>query len=243
LKGAVLKTARRCEASRGFESHPRRLAKRKRPICSASGTRVPSIALCASYRLKPLTTAQNWRPLAQNWRAIYCPRRLRRPRLALVETITLDTMLLQDYWKRRPRKDVIKRLIELAGEDRVDLAVTARIREDVPDEQLANEIDNLSELNVRETGSVTRLGYWVLGRDRLASDDFADYERELGERAGKGEKIPDWRDLDHLHAHFLEGRDIFLTWDDGILGLSEELKARFGIVVLRPDEYLRRLVS
>jgi hypothetical protein len=30
----------------------------------------------ASYRLKPLTTAQSWRRLAQNWRAIYCPRRL-----------------------------------------------------------------------------------------------------------------------------------------------------------------------
>lgn len=128
-----------------------------------------------------------------------------------MEKLTLDTMLLQDYWKQRPRKDSIEKLLELAREGRVDLAVTARVREDVPDEPLASEIDNLSELNVRETGSVTRLGYWRLGRDRLASDDFADYERELGERADKGEKIPDWRDLDHLHAHFLEGRDIFLT--------------------------------
>jgi hypothetical protein len=104
----------------------------------------------------------------------------------------------------------------------------------------ASEIDKLSELNVRETGSVTRL-YWVLDRDRLGSDDFADYEQELGERVGKSEKIPDWRDLDHLHAHFLEGRDIFLTWDKGILGLAKELRARFGFVVLRPDDYLRAL--
>jgi hypothetical protein len=165
------------------------------------------------------------------------------PRLARVEMVTLDTNLLQDYWKQRRRKDAIERLLKLAREGQVDLAVTARIREDVPDEPLASEIDNLSELNVRETGSVTRLGYWVLGRDRLASDDFADYERELGERAGGGEKVPDWRDLDHLHAHFLERRDLFLTWDEGILRLADELKARFGIAVLRPDEYLQRLVG
>lgn len=89
---------------------------------------------------------------------------------------------------------------------------------------------------------MTRLDYWVLGRDRLGSDDFADYEQELGERVARGEKIPDWRDLDHLRAHFLEGRDIFLTWDKGILGVAKESRARFGIVVLRPDEYLRGLV-
>jgi hypothetical protein len=160
-----------------------------------------------------------------------------------MEKLTLDTMLLQDYWKQRPRKDAIQKLIELAREGRVKLAVTARIREDVPNEPLAREIDKLSELDIRETGSVTRLGYWVLGRDRLGSDDFADYERELGERAGKGEKIPDWRDLDHVHAHFLERRDIFLTWDNGILGLAKELRARFGIVVLRPDDYLRALLG
>ena len=155
-----------------------------------------------------------------------------------MDKLTLDTMLLQDYWKQRPRKAAIERLVELAEKDRVDLAVTARIREDIPDEPLAKEIDNLSTLKIRETGSITRVGYWVLGRDRLASDDFADYEQELGERARKGEKVPDWRDLDHVHAHFLERRDIFLTWDEAILGLSNELDARFGIVVMRPDEYL-----
>jgi hypothetical protein len=74
-----------------------------------------------------------------------------------VEKLTLDTMLLQDYWKQRPRKDAIERLVKLAGQGRVDLAVTARIREDVSNEPLASEIDKLSELNVRETGSVTRL--------------------------------------------------------------------------------------
>ena len=59
---------------------------------------------------------------------------------APVEKLTLDTMLLQDYRKQRPRKDAIERLVKLAGEGRVDLAVTARIREDVPNEPLASEI-------------------------------------------------------------------------------------------------------
>ena len=59
-------------------------------------------------------------------------------------------MLLQDYGKQRPRKDAIERLLELAREGRVDLAVTARIREDIPDEPLASEIKKLAELKRRD---------------------------------------------------------------------------------------------
>jgi hypothetical protein len=91
----------------------------------------------------------------------------RGSRLGDVQRLTLDTMLLQDYWKQRPRRAVTEPLLELARAGGVDLAVTARIREDVPNEPLATEVNRLSQLKVEETGSITRLGYWVLGRDRL----------------------------------------------------------------------------
>jgi len=85
-----------------------------------------------------------------------------------------------------------------------------------------------------------RLDYWVLGRDQLGSDDFAAFEKELSERRARtGTKIPDWKDLDHVHARFLQGRDVFLTWDRAILGLAGEFQSRFGIVVDRPDDFLR----
>jgi hypothetical protein len=160
------------------------------------------------------------------------------------EELTLDTSLMLEYWKEQSGREATEALLELAREGRVKLAVTARIREDVPSDPLSAEIDKLDELSVEEAGSVTRLDYWVLGRDMLGSDAFVDFENELKERrAATGARIPDWRDLDHLHAHLLLKRDIFLTWDKAIIQLADELKDRFEIVVLRPDDYLRSRVG
>lgn len=153
--------------------------------------------------------------------------------------LTLDTSLLLEYWKEQERKDATQALLDLAQRAEVALAVTARIREDVPDELLASEVRRLNELAITETGSITRADYWVIGRDMVASDEFAAFEEELKRRrATTGEKVPDWRDLDHVHAHFLLKRDVFLTWDGPMLRLAEELRSRFGIVVSSPEDYL-----
>ena len=160
-----------------------------------------------------------------------------------VPRLTLDTSLLLEYWKEQSRRDTTEALLELAQKGHVELAVTARVREDVPRDPLAREIDKLSEIRIEETGSVTRLDYWILGRDQLGSDAFTEFENELQERAEKtGVKVPDWRDLDHVHAHFLQKRDVFLTWDKTVLRLAEELRSRFEIIILRPDDYLRSRV-
>jgi len=154
--------------------------------------------------------------------------------------LTLDTSLLLEYWKRQERKDATEALLDLAHHGDVELAVTARIREDVPRDPLASEIDKLPEIGIQETGSVTRLDYWVLDRDQLGSDAFVEFENELRKRAAStGAKVPDWRDLDHVHAHFLQHRDVFLTWDKAVLQLAPELNARFQIIVVRPDDFLR----
>ena len=72
-------------------------------------------------------------------------------------------------------------------------------------------------------------------------NDFLPTAAELAKQRGK--TPPDWRDCDHLHAHYLLQRDVFLTWDDGIICLSIELKDNFGINVNRPDEYLHTFNS
>lgn len=36
----------------------------------------------------------------------------------------------------------------------------------------------------------------------------------------------------------LEGRDVFLTWDGGILELADALRSRFRIVVMKPEAFL-----
>jgi hypothetical protein len=158
-----------------------------------------------------------------------------------VPKLTLDTNLLIEYWKRRKKMDTVENLLELARLGKVDLAVTRRIRQDIPRPVLSERLNDLPELQIEETGSVARLGYWLLdGREMLGDktfDDFLSTATELAKQ--RGETPPDWRDWDHLHAHFLLQRDVFLTWDNGIICLSKELKDNFGINVNRPDEYLQ----
>lgn len=159
-----------------------------------------------------------------------------------VPRLTLDTNLLLEYWKIQAKRKVVERLVLLAKEGKVDLAVTARIREDVPLAPLAQKLNGLLELGVNEIGSVTRLGHWVLGRDRLANKAFSDFwptAQALAEQHRK--KPPDWRDWDHLHSHYLHRRDVFLTWDEGIICLSEGLRTHFGIVIMKPEVYLRQV--
>ena len=81
--------------------------------------------------------------------------------------VTLDTNLLLEYWKQQDRRMIVERLIELARAGRVNLAVTARIRQDVPAPPLSEQLDRLSEIEVLETGAVARMGLWVIGRDIL----------------------------------------------------------------------------
>jgi len=156
-----------------------------------------------------------------------------------VPRLTLDTNLLHEYWKQRGKRKVVEKLLLLASQGEVDLAVTARAQEDIPHPPLAEKLSELQELNISETSSVARLDYLVLGRDMLGDKAFGQFwpiACALAEQNGK--KPPDWRDWDHLHAHYLLGRDVFLTWDKGIICLSEELKARFGILVKKPEDYL-----
>ena len=157
----------------------------------------------------------------------------------MATAVTLDTNLLFEYWRDRPRKAVVERLLRLANRNDIDLAITARVREDIPDEPLASRINALAEIGVRETGSVTRLNYWVLGRDQLGSDAFEDFRLELESvRQERDPAVPDWRDWDHLHAHMLQHRTVFLTWDRAVLRLGQTLQARFGIRVESPEDFV-----
>jgi hypothetical protein len=162
-----------------------------------------------------------------------------------VDTLTLDTNLLVEYWRTQAKRHVVEELIELARLGRIALAVTARIREDVPHDPLAAEVNRLPELGVAEEPSVARLGYWILGRDVLGSDAFIEAQEEIDEiLAARGRTPPDWRDWDHLHAHHLRGRDAFLTWDRRLLEAADLLAERLAIRALTPEEYLvKRLGS
>ena len=153
-------------------------------------------------------------------------------------TITLDTNVMQEYWLDRPKAHVVRRLLDLSDSGKLDLAVTSRIRSDVPHPPLAERINE-----VKMIPSLARLGHWRLDGTAYLSDgkiirvleDIVSRFRETGMRE---ENLPDFRDLDHLEAHKTSKRNIFLTWDKGILHIANCLKRELGIVVMKPEDYL-----
>jgi hypothetical protein len=155
------------------------------------------------------------------------------------ERLTLDTMILRDYWEKRKGLAFVEQLLDLADAGEVDLAVTATIRQDVPDDPMARRIHELPELRIEETGTVARWGIAVWGRDMWASSKFEEFRLRLqSERQPGDSPLPGVQDWDHLHAHMLLGRDVFLTRDGAILRLRGTLRSEFGIVVMSPEEYL-----
>ena len=65
--------------------------------------------------------------------------------------------------------------------------------------------------------------------------DLAVTSRIMFNRHGRVKNHPDW---DHIHGHYLKGRDVFLTWDRPLLDAAPELKAQLGIVVMKPEDFL-----
>ena len=158
--------------------------------------------------------------------------------------VTLDTNLVVEYWRDQAKRETVQRLVDLATAGVVELAVTSRIRQDVRDPPLSESIDRLPELGIVETGSVTRNGYWQLGADQLGDDAFVAFTDRMSDRfLPDASRRPDWRDWDHLHAHYLQRRDVFLTWDRGILSLADDLAKEFSVSVMKPEDYLHTLGS
>ncbi len=159
-------------------------------------------------------------------------------------TVTLDTNVVREWWDCRGKVDLVEKLLELSNSLKIDLAVTGRIRDDVPLQPLAGKINDLSNLTIDEIGSVIRFSHWKAGRDVAGTQEFENF-RYSPAIVNKLEKMnekrrPDWRDWDHLHTHFRYGRDYFLTWDKGILDFSDELKSQLGINVMEPERFLSR---
>ncbi|HET8738879.1 MAG TPA: hypothetical protein VFO17_04000 [Acidimicrobiia bacterium] len=150
----------------------------------------------------------------------------------MADRLTLDTNLIREWLDEDSRVETVQQLLRLKDAGKVDLAVTARIHEDIWFPPLSDRLAELAEVGIAETGSVARLGFWQLGRDHLGDSEFVDWVESLNV------KEPDWRDFDHLHAHMLQNRDFFLTWDSKILHFRVDLSTLWRIEVQRPEEYL-----
>ncbi len=160
--------------------------------------------------------------------------------LGVTERLTLDTNLLEEYWREQDKRDVVQQLLELGHNGEVELVVTNRITEDIPHAPLADRLRELPELGIGQVGSVFRLDSALDGLDMFGSDVFiALQEQADAELRRRGRvKLPDRRDWDHLHGHFLKHRDVFLTWDKRLLEAAEIVGGHLPIRASTPDAYL-----
>ena len=182
-------------------------------------------------------------------------------------TVTLDTCVLQEYVENRKGKPVVESLLHSAASGTLDLAITSRYEADTPWNPRKAKIEKfLCTHKIPIIGSGFRFGYsrWggydMLGdgpggiRSKLESiaptiypmwpppealgySEYPSHLRKSKTRDLDNPDPPDWRDMDHLYAHYRAGRDKFVTLDGGILKLSDKL-SRLGIVVITPEKLL-----
>ncbi len=157
-------------------------------------------------------------------------------------TVTLDTNVVKTWWKNRSKVEHVKKLLELGKTFEVDLAVTRRIRDDVPRRPLAAKINDLPNLLIHEVGAVMRLNNWEVGTDTVGITEFVNFTGsiEISDEFNNMNKDnqPDWRDWDHIHTHYRYGRNYFLTWDGGLLHFKKKFQDELGITLMKPEEYL-----
>ncbi|MCY3886088.1 MAG: hypothetical protein OXG19_00020 [Chloroflexi bacterium] len=157
-------------------------------------------------------------------------------------TATLDTSVMQEFWRDQNRAEAVRQLLCISGRGEIDLVVTTRISADVPRPPLAERINELPDLGVETIGSSFRVGVSrVGGKDMIVgprAEELASFIEEQAQKLGLGKRRPDWRDADHLYGHMVARRDVFLTWDRGILDLAEALHERFGLTVMQPEAFV-----
>lgn len=162
--------------------------------------------------------------------------------------LTLDTNCLINNFDTQSvsatSREEIAQLIRYATSGRVQVVITTRVEADLDqdqdEERRARLKRHLAMFDV--IGSVLRWGESIWGGGDLWADKNA---RVLADEVQKvlfpgldqgdkrfGNKI---RDVDHITAHVMASRDIFVT-DDGHLNKRAEELRKLGAVVMRPAQ-------
>ena len=161
-------------------------------------------------------------------------------------SVTLDT----DVFLKMKRGEPVD-ILEFRKTHLVDLAVSQRIREDIllrPDEEQL-----LFDAYIRKIPSIMRCSFDSRAKRFLLNPkfnkpgctEFLKFTESIINSyfKPKGETPPGYLDWDHLHAHYLSGRDIFLTDDQKILKIKEQLEEELGITVMNLEDFLNSFES
>ena len=154
-------------------------------------------------------------------------------------SVTLDTNVIIDMQRGKMLAPA-----ELYKKCPMDLAVSHRIRDDLRlnpfDEQF------LTGNNIRKIPAIMRCCYdsksgrFLLNPefDKPGSTEFLKMTESTIDGLRKaGGNPPEYLDWDHLHAHYMSDRDIFVTEDKAILNVGPQLK-ELGIRVMSFEEFV-----
>ncbi len=164
--------------------------------------------------------------------------------------ITFDTNCLINYFdtqsKTATSSEEIAQLLRYATNGKVSVVISTRVEDDLDQDKDEIRRDHIKQnLAIFDViGSVLRWdeSKWDGGdvyadgkpgalADEIQKTLFPNLKRE---EKRFGNKV---RDVDHLVAHVLDKRDIFVT-DDGHLNRRTDELAKFGIVIMRPEACL-----
>ncbi|WP_339829433.1 hypothetical protein [uncultured Parvibaculum sp.] len=169
--------------------------------------------------------------------------------------VTLDTNCLinsfDDTSATATSLDDLRKLLQLARDGIVEIAVTTRVKVDLQrDADVTRRAEMLSHASqFQEVGTLGRWGVSTWGGGDFYVGDaqirqtaqiqgilFPNLSIDDKRRANK------MNDVDHLFGHLRNSRDVFVTDDGGILRKSSQLKEALGIVVMCPAECVSHIV-
>ena len=159
--------------------------------------------------------------------------------------VTIDTNVFQEHERKQDKWEVAKQVFALAEQGKIDMTLTTRARADMPDGPIREALESylakpwfkLSPAAIKydsDNGEAT---------DYLSDfmvDDFMAALEKKDRKRGRRKSIPSQNDRDHVQGHYLSRTDVFLTWDKGVLRWAEDLKQRFGILVMQPEAFLEQ---
>ena len=159
--------------------------------------------------------------------------------------VTIDTNVFQEHERKREKWAVAEKVFVLAEQGKIDMTVTTRARADMPDGPIREAL----EARLAKPGftlSPAAIQYDSDGGEEtdyvsdFMIDDFMAALEKRDRARGRRKKIPSQNDRDHVQGCHLSRRDVFLTWDKELLRWAEDLKPRFGILVMTPEAFLEQ---
>lgn len=139
---------------------------------------------------------------------------------------------------RRPGCAVARRLLKKHETGSVEIAVTSRLHNDIPPGALWEQIQDLPIVAAARLPSPARVDWSTVGGpDAVADDDLSQEAQTLMKllfpmadpmSTKHHSRIAD---VDHLLAHKMSGRDVFITSDKAILNRARQLEQTQGIRV------------